>query len=75
MIFKNNCRYRHSNPNASLDIYVVKVRYQDDDKAKLRIFWIQRHNGKVATYPGCKIDGTENIKIQGKDYINWSIYE
>jgi hypothetical protein len=70
-MFKQGWVYRH-NTSRDLDILVIKVRYKDSKRSKLLIKWISKFTGDVRYLPSGRMDGTDNIEIQAKDYKYWS---
>ena len=69
-MFKYGHEYRHDT-SQDLDIFVIKVRYIDKNKAKLLIRWVDKHTGNLRTLPGNRPDGADNIEIQAKDFQYW----
>jgi hypothetical protein len=62
--------YRHLT-SKDLDIFVVKVRYQDEKRVKLLIRWVYKTNGNFADLPGLR-DGKDNIVVSADQYKYWS---
>jgi hypothetical protein len=69
-MFKTGKAYRHDT-SQDLDIFVIKVRYSDKNKAKLLIRWMDKNSGNIRTFPGSRPDGADNIEIQAKDFQYW----
>lgn len=69
-MFKSGQAYRH-NTSQDLDIFVIKVRYADEKRAKLLIYWLNKHTGNTVTLPGGRFDGTDKIEVQAKDFQYW----
>jgi len=66
----SGCMYRHLT-SKDLDIFVVKVRYQDEKRVKLLIRWVYKTNGNFADLPGLR-DGKDNIVVSADQYKYWS---
>jgi hypothetical protein len=62
--------YRHDT-SKDLDIYILKVRYQDQKRVKLLICWVYKASGNFANFPGLR-DGKDNITIEKNQYKHWS---
>lgn len=71
--FISGCRYVHDTAK-DLDILVVKVRYRDEKRSKLLIKWVSKTSGSVVIFPGQRIDGTDNITVNSKDYVYWKLF-
>ncbi len=67
----SGCKYRHDT-SKDLDIFVIKVRYQDEKRVKLLIRWVYKTSGQFADFPGLR-DGKDNITIASNQYKYWSI--
>lgn len=70
--FLSGVVYRHDTAK-DLDILVVKVRYRGEKKSKLLIKWISQASGNILTFPGGRMDGTDNITVNSKDYVYWKV--
>ncbi len=69
-MFKSGCLYRHDT-SQDLDIFVIKVRYADEKRAKLLIYWMDKRTGNIRVIPGGRIDGTDKVEIQAQDFQYW----
>lgn len=70
-MFTKDQLYRHSNPNASLDIYVIDVISEEDKAYSLRVNYITRNLGNLQ-YTGKGEDGfTDFIEIQKENIKDW----
>lgn len=64
--------YRHSNPNASLDIVVLAVRHANSLRTKMKIHYHHRINGK-SQYTGKGVDQySDSISIFKDQYEDWT---
>jgi hypothetical protein len=70
--FKAGQIWRHDTAQ-DLDILVVKVRYEDKGRSKLLIKWVSQNSGTIQMFPGGRVDGTDNITINSKDYLYWKL--
>jgi hypothetical protein len=65
-MFRAYDRYRHMSC-LDLDIEVVKVKYRDPKRIKLKIKWIWRNTGLDHGFP------PENVEIQRADFWKWRL--
>jgi hypothetical protein len=70
-MFKSGFTYSHATAK-DLDIFVLKVRYKDDKREKLLVYWISKSSGNIFIVPGGRFDGRDNIEIKAEDYKWWS---
>ncbi len=70
--FKQGSKYTHDTAK-DLDIFVLKVRYEDEKRTKLLIKWISKVSGNVQVFPGGRMDGTDTITINSTDYPYWKL--
>lgn len=68
--WKSNFAYRHDT-SKDLDIFVIKVRYQDNKKVKLLIHWVFKSTGNFADLPGLR-EGKDNITITEDQFQYWN---
>lgn len=70
MKFKQGCVYRHDTAK-DLDILIVKVHYTDEKRSKLLVRWIDMHSGNVRNFPDERMNDTDTLEIDSKDYQYW----
>lgn len=69
-MFKPGHFYAHSTAK-DLDIFVVKIRFMDTKRVKLLIRWVSKTSKSFVTFPGNRMDGTDNIEVSSEDYKYW----
>jgi len=69
MKFTPNKTYRHSNPNTSVDIHIISIEDKDSNSIRMKVTYIQRHNGRIQ-YTGNGMSDEIEIKIKDLEY--WS---
>lgn len=70
-MFRSGFTYSHATAK-DLDIFVLKVRYKDEKREKLLVYWISKLSGNVCIFPGDRYDGAANIEIKAEDYKWWT---
>lgn len=71
--FVKGNRYRHSNPNCTLDIQVISVFHVNDERVVLKVFYPHRVGNRIQ-YTGMGKDGhTDTIRIRKVDFPHWEL--
>ncbi len=72
MIFRNNHRYRNSNPYCTCDIIVTKVNYRDLKRTKLTALLITKHSDLLIAASE-RMNGSVSFEISAENYNDWTL--
>ncbi len=65
--------YRHCNPHSSLDMEVISILAQNQDRVKLKVRFLHRNNGRVQYTGKGKDLHTDTVRVLNKDFENWTL--
>lgn len=66
-------KYRHSDPNATLDVLVLNILHVYPDKYKLKVHYINKFTGRIQ-YTGVGRNGdTDTVCISKEDFKYFTI--